>query len=330
MHAGRHYTVKEVLLWTRRETIVFALLSSVPPLLTSCGVAINALPWAPVAVLGVAVAFVTGFKSNAAYGRLWEARQIWGAIVNASRAWAIMVRDFITPKFGDGVHMRLILRHVAWLTALRHQLREPRVWETSGLRHNIEYQKHTFAIPERVTKLEDDLSAFISGTERGAVLAKKNRASALLALQSEDLRRCVDEGRLSEYRHVELMRMLATLYEQQGKCERIKNFPYPRQFATLNLFFVWLFIAVLPFGIVTELQRLGPAWCWLTMPLSLVIAWVFHTMDKIGDASENPFEGGPNDVPITAMTRGIEIDLRDFLNEPTLPEPLKPTGNILM
>jgi putative membrane protein len=69
---------------------------------------------------------------------------------------------------------------------------------------------------------------------------------------------------------------------------------------------------------------------WLTIPISVIIAWVFHTMDKIGDATENPFEGGPNDVPITAMTRAIEIDLRDFMNDPQLPEPIKPVGNILM
>ena len=127
MHAGRHYTVREVLLWTRRETLIFALLASLPCALASYGMPVGFLPWPPIAVLGVAVAFMTGFKSNAAYGRLWEARQIWGAIVNVSRAWALMARDFVTLPAGDVLQRRMRLRHIAWLTALRHQLREPRV-----------------------------------------------------------------------------------------------------------------------------------------------------------------------------------------------------------
>jgi ion channel-forming bestrophin family protein len=314
--------------WTRRETIVFVLLSSTPLLLEEAGVAVGILPWPPIAVLGTAVAFLTGFKSNAAYGRLWEARQIWGAIVNASRAFGVMVRDLIRPEADLDTHRRLVLRHLAWLTALRYQLREPRTWETFSLPSNLEYQGLTFSIVERTTKLADELTRLLSPEELRVVLQKKNRASALLALQSADLQRSLAEGRLTELQHLELLRMITTLIEQQGKCERIKNFPYPRQFSTLNLIFVWLFIGLLPFGMTTELQRLGAGW--MTVPLTTLIAWVFHTMDKIGSASENPFEGGSNDIPITAMSRAIEIDLLDLLNDKDLPEPLKPTGNILM
>lgn len=330
MHAGRNYTLKEILAWTRREMAVFVCLGSIPPVLALVGVDVAVLPWPPVAVLGTAVAFVTGFKSNAAYGRLWEARQIWGSIVNASRAWALMVRDFVTERVEGGDHRTLILRHVAWLTALRHQLREPRAWESQRRWYNAEYQARTFTVPEHTSKLDDELASLVGPEETRAVLAKKNRAVALLALQSEDLKLARASGRVSEFCHVELVRMIATLIEQQGKCERIKNFPYPRQFATLNLTFVWLFIAILPFGVATELKRIGEPWVWLTIPVSALVAWVFHTMDKIGESSENPFEGGSNDVPITAMSRGIEIDLRDLLGDTDLPKPHPPNGNILM
>ncbi|MBX3193195.1 MAG: hypothetical protein KF819_39795 [Labilithrix sp.] len=330
MHAGRQYTASEILAWTRRETLVFVALGALPPIMAALGCDVAVLPWPPIAVLGTAVAFMTGFKSNAAYGRLWEARQIWGAIVNASRTWGVMVRSFVTEAPEEGAHRRLVLRHVAWLTALRHQLREPRAWETQHFRFAAEYRERTFAVPERGAKLEDELAPFISAEEVRAVLAKRNRASALLALQSEELTRTRQAMRLGELRYIELARVIATLIEQQGKCERIKNFPYPRQFATLNLFFICLFIVLLPFGVATELKRLNPAWLWLTVPVTVLVSWVFHTMDKIGDASENPFEGGPNDVPISAMSRAIEIDLRDLLDEPELPKPLAPTGNILM
>lgn len=330
MHAGRHYGFKEILRWTRRETVVFVCLASIPPILAVLGVDVAVLPWAPIAVLGTAVAFVTGFKSNAAYGRLWEARQIWGAIVNASRTWAVMVRDFVAEQTEGEDHRKLLLRHVAWLTALRYQLREPRAWENQQLTHNAEYQARTFSVPERTTKLEDELASLIGDDDTRAVLAKKNRAMALLAMQSEALKLARANGQVSEYCHVELVRTIATLIEQQGKCERIKNFPYPRQFATLNLIFVWLFIVLLPFGIAAELKRVGTPFVWLTIPVAVFVSWVFHTMDKIGEASENPFEGGSNDIPITAMSRGIEIDLRDLLGDTDLPRPHSPTGNILM
>jgi ion channel-forming bestrophin family protein len=291
VHAGCLYTLREIAVWTRRETLLFAVLASLPTGLLSLGVHIPSLPWTPVAVLGTAVAFLTGFKGNAAYNRLWEARQIWGGIVNTSRTWGMLVRDFIDAPTAE--HRQLIDRHIAWMTALRYQLREPRAWETSSLAYNVEYRKRTFAVAEHQSPLEA-------------------------------------ASRLTEYRQVELTRLLGQLYDHQGKAERIKNFPYPRQFATLNALFIWLFIALLPLGILSEFQKLGGAWGWLAIPLTLLIAWVFHTMDKIGSASENPFEGGPNDVPITAMSRGIEIDLRDMAHESPLPTPHPPMGNILM
>jgi putative membrane protein len=107
--------------------------------------------------------------------------------------------------------------------------------------------------------------------------------------------------RPSDYRHVALTRVLAELYEHQGKCERIKNFPYPRQFAALNLLFVWLFIVLVSLGLLQEFSKLGDGFVWFTIPAGVVVAWVFHAVDRLGGSSENPFEGGPNDVPIAAI-----------------------------
>ena len=129
---------------------------------------------------------------------------------------------------------------------------------------------------------------------------------------------------------MELQRTLHELYDHQGKCERIKNFPYPRQFATINLYFVWIFILLTPFGMLEEFKTYGPHMIWLTVPFSTLVAWVFHTMEKIGSSTENPFESGANDVPITALTRTIEIDLRQMLGEQDVPKPLTPEHNILM
>jgi ion channel-forming bestrophin family protein len=328
MHAGRHYSLKEVSAWTRRETFVFVIIGTIPTVLFEVGGwKFLAISWLPIALVGTAVAFITGFKNNASYGRLWEARQIWGGIINTSRTFGILLQDFVADPES---RRRLTYRHFAWLTALRHQLREPRTWENMKKAHNAEYQRR-YTVSEWVTRIEDELTPLLPDPDELAyVLARKNRATHLMAIQSVDPRKNAEPGYVGELRHIELERLLAAFVEAQGRCERIKNFPYPRQFATLNLFFVWLFIVLMPLGLLQEFHKLGPGCGWLTIPASVIIAWVFHTMDKIGEISENPFEGSPNDVPITAMSRTIEIDMREMLGETDLPPALQPVNNILL
>ncbi|MBK7872842.1 MAG: multidrug transporter [Saprospiraceae bacterium] len=339
MHAGRNYTLKEVLTWTRRDIIKLLIIAAIP---TAFYELLHwkwmTLPWLPIALIGTAVAFLVGFKNNATYDRLWEARQIWGGIVNSSRTWGIMVKDFITNKHALSplsgaellqIHRQMIYRHVAWLTALRFQLREARVWENLKKNYNLEY-RNFYSIPEHETKLEDELTPFLSSEEKAYILNKKNRATQLIGLQSKELRELLEKGLIEDFRHMEMQAILKEFYEHQGKCERIKNFPYPRQFATLNLYFVWLFILLLPFGMLQEFEKLGDHFVWLTVPFSALVSWVFHTMEKIGEATENPFEGTPNDIPMAALSRTIEIDLREMLEETKLPEAVKPVNNILM
>ena len=133
------YTVADMVLWTRREIISFALYASaVTALYALAGLEFLHLPWAPLAVLGTAVAFIVGFQNNSAYGRIWEARKIWGGIVNTSRTWTMQVLDMVnTSRAPDAAtaeeiahhHRVLVHRHIAWLAALRHAMREPRKWE---------------------------------------------------------------------------------------------------------------------------------------------------------------------------------------------------------
>lgn len=329
MHAGRNYSLREVAVWTRRETAVFVLVATLPTALHALlGWRWLALPWPPLAIIGTAVAFVTGFKNNASYSRLWEARQIWGGIMNSSRAWSLLLHDFL-PAEDLTLRRSLTYRHLAWVTALRFQLREPRAWENMQRPSNAEYRRR-YQVAEWEPTLDAELARWLPGAERSAVIARKSKATQLIALQGRHLRALRSAGSLTELEHVELERQLVGFLDAQGRCERIKNFPYPRQYATLNLFFIWLFICLLPLGLLAEFQKMGGWQIWLTVPVSVIVSWIFHTMDKIGDSSENPFEGSPNDVPITAISRTIEIDLRDALGETDLPAALQPVNNILM
>ncbi len=340
MHSAKNYSIKEVILWTRRDIYVHFLIAlGVTFLFSILKWKWIAIPWLPIAMMGTAVAFVVGFKNNASYDRLWEARRIWGAIVNASRSWGIMVQDYITNQHAKNpasdkellqMQRRLIDRHLAWLTALRYQLREPRIWESRHQVHNIEYRNRTYVVDEQTVPIDEAIADFVDEKECAFIKNKTNKAAQILALQSKNLHQLLEAGFIEDFRHMEMERVIVELYNQQGASERIKNFPYPRQFATLNLYFIKVFVILIPFGMLQEFDKLGEHLIWLNIPFSVLSAWIFTTMEKIGEVTESPFEGSANDVPISAMSRGIEIDLKEMFNYDVIPEPVKPVNNILL
>jgi ion channel-forming bestrophin family protein len=340
MHAGRTYTLIETIGWTKKYIFIFIVIGAVPVSIHQVlGYEWLVIPWLPVALIGTAVAFIIGFKNSASYDRMWEARKIWGEIINLSRAWAIKVKGYITTEFTGGeipveeikeIQKRVIYRHLAWVTALRFQLRVPRDWESMvNVKADIKFQRN-YEVSEISGNMEEELRNFLEEKELKSILSKDNRATHIIASQSEELKRLRHLNLIEDFRHIDMQNMLDKLYAQQGKSERIKNFPYPRQFATMNLFFVWIFICLIPFGMIQEFEKLGHNFVWLTIPFTVLVSWVFHTMERIGEASENPFEGGPNDVPITALARTIEIDLREMLDETGIPPKIEPKNNILL
>lgn len=336
MHAGSSYKLKEFLLWTRRNIYKLILIGIIPTVLYEVlELKWLAIPWTVVALLGTATAFIVGFKNTQTYNRTWEARQIWGAILNSSRAWGTMSRDFVVNN--PAKTKELIYRHFAWLTALRYQMRDSRAWETSGKSYNKEY-KEFYIIPEKETSLESELAKYLSEEEQKYVLSTKNRAAQLLSLQSKTLKALVDEGSLDNFRFLEMEKMIRDFFDNQGKSERIKNFPYPRQFATINSLFIKLFCILLPFGMLKEFEKLNDSMegvmegnmVWLVVPFSVLISWVYTSLEQVGESTENPFEGSANDVPISQMSRTIEIDLREMLGETDLPPALQPKNNIIL
>lgn len=367
MYTRRIFPLKGVFKWTRRHFFLFLFLSTIPVFLFDVvGLKWLHVPWLPLGVLGTAVAFIVSFKNNASYDRLWEARKIWGGIVNASRSWTIMVKDFITNRHAKNtlsdenlqlIKRELVHRHVGWLNALRYQLRAERQWEMhlKSSRSNKEFRASQYRLCEDEMTAEEAVSPYITKEELKEIFAKGNQASQLLGIQSKRLRELMDDGLIEDFRHMEMSNMLVEFYTLQGKSERIKNFPYPRQFATLNYLFVWLFILMLPFGIMEGFEAIGEHiiedlakhesrtslghriqefvaahFVWFSIPFSTLLAWVFHTMEAIGENTENPFEGGPNDVPITDLSRGIEIDIRQLIDDTDIPEPYQWKNDIIM
>jgi len=367
MYTKRIFPVKGIIKWTRRHIFLFLLIATIPVFLfDTLGLKWLHVPWLPLGVLGTAISFLISFKNNASYDRLWEGRKIWGGIVNTSRSWTIMVKDFIDNThtknpLSEGelqvVKKTLVHRHVAWLTALRYQMREDKPWEShiKNEKRNAEFREKHFLVCEDKFPIKGAIEKYLSKEEYDEVFAKGNKASQLLGIQSRHLKELMDEGYIEDFRHMEMMNVLKELYTLQGKSERIKNFPYPRQYATLNYMFVWIFIILLPFGIMEGFEGIGEHifedlknhalhsslthkiqefiahhFVWFSIPFSAMLSWVFHTMEKIGENTENPFEGGPNDVPITDLSRGIEIDIRQLIDDTDIPEPYAWKNDIIM
>jgi ion channel-forming bestrophin family protein len=334
MFIGKRFPFWGTVNWSKKYIFIFFFIDLIPILLFKLmGWEWLAIPWQPIALIGIAVSFYLGFKNNSSYDRLWEARKIWGGIVNASRTFTIMTRDFITnehtkEKLSESdlnkIHKSVVYRHVAWLKALTYQLRLPKPWEHSTDSEN-EFRK------AGGIHHEDDhfknIIPYITSDEYEYLLTKGNKASHLLSLQSKDFLKLKLGGQIEDFRHMELEKMLGEFYTLQGKSERIKNFPFPRQYATINYFFVWIFLVLLPFGMLNIFREIDNEYsAWLVLPFTMLVSWVFILMEMIGEYSENPFEGLHNDVPISSMARDIEIDIRQMIDDNNLPKPLEPIG----
>jgi len=291
----------------------------------------------PVGLLGTAVSFYLGFKGNAAYERLWEARKIWGGIVNTSRTWGVYVTTLVTDlHVGDRaadpplpqLHRELLYRHMAWLGALRTQLRRRKAWEHDA-EWNDRFRKVIGTYDQSPERLRRRIEPFLPPGEADQLLTQKNQATQLLRRQGERIATLFEYGRIDDFRHMELVKLLEEMYTLQGRCERIKNFPLPRQYATANHWFVMVFLLLLPAGLLGTLHgyALPEHFAWGVVPASMILGWVFYTWDMVLDYSENPFEGLINDIPMDALSRTIEIDLREMLGETDLPAPVGPVAD---
>jgi putative membrane protein len=325
MHTGKSYKTTEFLYWTRRSIFWLLLWSAIPTVLYQVlDWKWLTIPWPVAALLGTATAFIVGFKNLQTYNRTWEARQIWGAAMSGSRSWAMMCRDFIEDESRS---REIIYRHFAWLTALRYQLRAGRTWESTDKSYNREY-KRFYTVPEKEIPLEKELLKYIPNEEMENILDKNNKAAQLLSLQSNALKKLYKDGLLDNFRFLGMHDKLTQFSDHQGRSERIKNFPYPRQYATICDLLVKLFCLLLPLALLGEFNHLNMVW--LVIPFSVLISWVYTSLDQVGESTENPFEGNANDVPISQMSRTVEIDIREMLGEVDLPPAMKPQNDIVL
>ncbi|WPR77315.1 bestrophin family protein [Algoriphagus sp. NG3] len=284
-----------------------------------------AIPWLPVSLVGTATAFFVGFKNNQSYDRSWEARKVWGSITNHSRSFGAALKayysknDLVDNVLDENIRI-IIYRHIAWLYALKNAMWQRTSWEHKD-RASMR-QRDTLQSSQPPCQV--DIEKYLASDEHIALKGKKNLSTQILDKQSQHLARLRESGSLDTFQHIALQELICNLYDEQGKTERIKNTPFPRQYATTSNLFIIVFMTLLPFGLLPQFVDLGEEYKFLMIPLNMIVSWVFMFMEYVGDISENPFEGLLNDIPVGTIVRNIEIDLIDMLDEAQVPEKIQP------
>ncbi len=278
---------------------------------------------------------LSGLKTIRVIVETWEARQIYGAIINDSRSFGYTLRDALKNENPE-LTKAFFYRHFAWLTALRYQLREPRKWETMDSMRSQKFMLVNYKVHEWETPVEEELKKYLTEKELAYILSKKNKAAQIIAMQSEALAKLKEQKIIDDFQWNNLQNGLHKLIDNQGKAERIKNFPYPRNFASANSFLLKLFVFLLPFGLLKEFTAMGVGTAlegisiWFNIPISVIVTWGFLLLEEVGGGAINPFQVNVNDVPITQISRAIEIDMRDMLDEKQLPQPIVPEQDIVL
>lgn len=254
----------------------------------------------PFTLIGLPLAIFLGFRNNAAYDRFWEGRKLWGELLLRSRTFArqcLSLIDYPAPAtIADGLpdaRVRMILRAIAFNQALRDLLR----------RQPASASMQTLLLPHEWEQMQ----------------RAPNPPDFLMHAMAMDLRTCMKEGRIEPILAVTLDTTMTALTAASAACERIKNTPVPFSYTLLLHRTAYLYCFLLPFGLVDTIGFMTPF-------VVAIVAYTFFGLDALGDELEEPFGVEANDLPLDAICRAIEIDLRAALQDPDLPKPLLPVN----
>ena len=252
----------------------------------------------PFTLIGLPLAIFLGFRNTTAYDRYWEARKLWGEIVHRTRTLSRQCQGLIDlpvpldpARRDDDVRIRMVHRAIAFVHALRLQLRDQR----------------------------DDtvLQRWLTAAEFEQTRSSLNPASTLMLHMGRDLGECVRQGQVEPCLAVPMDATLSSLTASAASCERIKNTPVPFSYTLLLHRTAYMYCFLLPFGLVDTTGFMTPF-------VVGIVAYTFFGLDALGDEIEEPFGLESNDLPLDTLCRAIEINLRESLGEKDLPPPLYP------
>jgi putative membrane protein len=252
----------------------------------------------PFTLMGLPLAIFLGFRNNSAYDRYWEGRKLWGEVVFSSRNFARQCLSLIGPAPGAPacaaeIPTRMVRRAIAYAHALRHHLRD--------------------------TDSSADVGPLLGPDEGRRYAEAIHRPNFLMERMGEDLRRCMDEGRIDGCLAASVDATLSNLVAACAACERIKGTPIPFSYTLLVHRTAYFYCFLFPFGLVDTIGFMTPF-------VVAIVAYTFFGLDALGDEIEEPFGLAPNDLPLDTICRTIEINLRASLGETDLPQALRPVG----
>ena len=256
----------------------------------------------PFTLIGLALAIFLGFRNTAAYDRYWEARKLWGDLVARSRSLARQVQTLThygAPAAADDAadpRRALILRTIAFASALRHQL--------------------------RCSDGRADVERLLGAEEAQAFAASRCGTDHLLRRIGQDLGGLLRAGKLDAPVAADLDQTVSGLAAVAAACERIKHTPIPFPYTLLLHRTAWLYCFLLPFGLVDTVGFMTPF-------VVAIVAYTFFGLDALGDEIEEPFGLADNHLPLDALCRDVEITLLEALGAAELPKPLRPVAGRL-
>lgn len=262
-----------------------------------------------IGLIATVVGIFIVFRFNEAYQRWWEARILWGGLVNESRSFAREVVTLLTPdrapriatpEAAAAAQKELVYRHLAFCNALRLSLRGQDSWE--------------------------ELAPFLSVSELDDLQVYVNKPTRLVHAQGERLAHLIG---VDTSQQVLLMRFdsrLSRLCDLQGGCERIKKTAFPDDVRFISRGLVWLSAIAVPVAFLSADRHIRA----IEVIAVITISLSFMVVEQLGASLKNPFENDDNDTPMTALCRTIEIDLRQQLGERDVPPPIEPVDGVLM
>ena len=238
------------------------------------------IPLSIPAILGTAVSLLLAFRTAQSYERWWEARTVWGAIVNDSRSFIRLVNQFV-PQ--DGADVKIFAdRQIVWVYALGEALR-----------------KQPFS---------NKVVEYLNAHQIDAV----NIPNAILDEHSYHVRQIAQKGLISDFKEVQLNEVIMRLCDNMGKCERLKNTVFPRAYSILIHTLIYVFAYILPFGL--EDSQLT-----LEIITTIIIPLIFISIEKTAIIMQDPFENTPVDTPMTSIAQTIEINILQMIKEKEIP-----------
>jgi putative membrane protein len=254
------------------------------------------LPLSIAGILGSALAIFIAFRNQSSYARWWEARTIWGGIINNSRIFARQIIANVNNAVvigkaaktdADNYKREMIYRQIAFAHSLRLHLR---------MQNKIE-----------------EIQNFLSDSEFNELKQKQNLPNILLHFQGLRIKEAMQKEMLGAFDNISMEPNLAAFSNWQGACERIKNTPLPMNYQYFTKLFLYVFIVVLPICLIGDFAKMNIDF--MVIPVSFIICFVFAVMNRVGEINENPFENQITDIPMTALCNTIERDLKEMLEE---------------